>query len=190
MKTVDSTDSQPEKAHDSNTEQSSIDATSTTDFNCLAPQHISIDRLVGFIVSGIVSIAVIVAVAVSWFALGFNWIWYLIAGAAFVFILFLFWIAFIWPVWEFETTSWRLGKNGLEIHRGVFWKHRISIPVARVQHADVSQGPLQRRYELGKLTVHTAGTHNASIELTGISHQQAIELRDEIVNQRKSADVV
>ena len=190
MTTVDSTDSQPEEIQ--NTETAPLDAPAdpVINFNRLAPQYIAIDRLVGFIISAFVSVAVLAGVVISWFVLGFGWIWYLIAGAALLFIVFLFWIAYVWPVWEYETTSWRLGENGLEIHRGVFWKHRISIPVARVQHADVSQGPLQRRYELGKLTVHTAGTHNASIELTGISHQQAIELRDEIVNQRKSADVV
>ena len=153
-------------------------------------QHIAISRFVGLIISAILAIGAFAAVVASWFIFGFTLAWYLIAGAAFLFVVFLFWISYVWPAWEYEKTFWRLGDNGLEIHRGVFWRHRISIPAARVQHADVSQGPLQRRYELGKLTVHTAGTHNASIELDSIAHATAIELRDEIVNQRKSADVV
>lgn len=165
-------------------------ATNTDEFQRLDLRQITVSRIVGFIVTGVISCGILVGLVVALFPIGFNWIWGMLAGAGLLFILFLLWISFVWPVWEHEKTSWRLGDNGLEIHRGVYWQHRISIPVARVQHADVTQGPLQRRYELGKLTIHTAGTQNASVELEGISHATAIALRDQIVNQRKSANVV
>ncbi len=89
----------------------------------------------------------------------------------------------------YRTTRWRLNDSGLEIQRGVWWKHRIAIPTTRVQHVDVSQGPLQRVFRLGTLTVHTAGTKNASIELAGLEHEQAILLRDELIEQKGTADV-
>ncbi len=160
------------------------------EFQRMDPRQITLSRITGLIFAGVVSVGVMVGLVVAFFFLGFDRLWILIASLGLVLVVFLFWISYVWPIWEFERTSWHCGENGLEIHRGVFWRHRISIPVARVQHADVSQGPLQRRFDLGRLTVHTAGTQNASIDLEGISHSTAIELRDKIVNQRKSVDVV
>ena len=65
-----------------------------------------------------------------------------------------------------------------------------AVPWARVQHADVSQGPIQRMYGVGTLTIHTAGTSNSSVNLAGLSHELAISLRDKIIRQRASGDVV
>ncbi|MEM9412715.1 MAG: PH domain-containing protein [Planctomycetota bacterium] len=159
-------------------------------FQNIDSRQIIVSRIASLIFSGIVSIGILIGILVFWFNLGVGWQWGLIAAAGALLILFLLITSLVWPNWEYQATHWRLTNLGLEIHRGVFWKHRISVPFARVQHADVSQGPLQRQFDLGKLTVHTAGTQNASVELEGISHEQAIRLRDEIVSQRKAADVV
>jgi membrane protein YdbS with pleckstrin-like domain len=99
-------------------------------------------------------------------------------------------LAIFWPAIEHRHVKWSAGPVGVEIKRGVFWKHRIAIPWARVQHADVSQGPLARQFALGNLTIHTAGTKHASIEIEGLNHTVAIELRDEVIRQRKVGDVV
>ena len=64
------------------------------------------------------------------------------------------------------------------------------MPLARVQHTDVSQGPFQRQFELGTVTVHTAGTQNASVALSGLTHSVALQLRDQLIAQRDSKDVV
>ena len=50
-----------------------------------------------------------------------------------------------------------------------------------MQHTDVSQGPLERRFGLATLVVHTAGTAHASVELPGLQHAVAIEVRDFLV---------
>jgi hypothetical protein len=159
-------------------------------FHSVDPRQITMGRIGGLIFSGIVLMAWLIALLIVFFSRGFDWIWVLVAGAGGAFVVFWLVLGLVWPVWEYRRTAWRLSDTGLEIRRGVVWRHQISVPVARVQHADVSQGPLQRYFELGKLTVHTAGTQNPSVELDGIAHAQAIRLRDQIVNQRRGADVV
>lgn len=159
-------------------------------FHQLDSRHITVNRISGLIFSSIVTLGMIIGLIVFLLINGLQLVWGIVAGLGIGISLFLFWMAIVWPVWEFRRTAWRLSETGLEIHRGVYWRHQISVPFARVQHADVSQGPLQRQFELGKLTVHTAGTQNAAVELDGIAHNLAIKLRDEIVKQRESADVV
>jgi len=101
----------------------------------------------------------------------------------------LVWFSHFWPPIEHRHVRWRMNETGLEIHRGVLWRHRIAVPLARVQHVDVGQGPLQRLFDLGTLTLHTAGTQFASIELEGLQHSVALQLRDRLIEQKDSLDV-
>jgi hypothetical protein len=52
--------------------------------------------------------------------------------------------------------------------------------LARVQHLDVAQGPLERTFGVARLILHTAGTSHAIVVLPGISRPTAEELRDTI----------
>lgn len=155
------------------------------------PNSVTVNRISSFIFAAVVGISLVVGLlmaAVSNRGVGTVWFSVLFAGVLLTIVLAC--QAVYWPKWDYDRASWRLSETGLEIHRGVVWRHRISIPTARVQHADVSQGPLQRNFGLGSLTVHTAGTQNASVSLDGLLHETALELRDKIVRQRKEIDVV
>jgi hypothetical protein len=60
----------------------------------------------------------------------------------------------------------------------VYWRDIVNIPRSRVQHTDVSQGPLERRYGLGTLVVYTAGTDHAKVSLSGLDHLIALRIRE------------
>ena len=90
------------------------------------------------------------------------------------------WHAETWPAREFARTRYRLDPDGLQIARGVFWRGVTHVPRSRVQHTDVSQGPLERRYGLGTLVVYTAGTDHARVSLPGLAWETAVALRDEL----------
>jgi membrane protein YdbS with pleckstrin-like domain len=57
----------------------------------------------------------------------------------------------------------------------------INVPRSRLQHTDVSQGPLERRYGLGTLVLYTAGTDHARIDLAGLEHGVALRLRQHLL---------
>jgi len=92
----------------------------------------------------------------------------------------LFIIIFIYQGAAYKHFRYAMNDFGLYIHRGVFWRRKIIVPRNRVQHTDVMQGPIERRYELAELTVHTAGTRNASVKLPGILHADAEKLRESL----------
>jgi membrane protein YdbS with pleckstrin-like domain len=160
------------------------------EFNSLDPGNIRLDQIGGLIFSIVASIAILVGLVVLWFNIGWCLILWVAMAVGLLAIVASFVGALLWPALVHKHASWRLDKLGLEIRRGVLWRHRITIPLGRVQHADVSQGPLQRLFAIGTLTVHTAGTQNASVGLDGIAHETAIELRDKLVDQRKGQNVV
>jgi membrane protein YdbS with pleckstrin-like domain len=88
------------------------------------------------------------------------------------------WLAHMWPARVFAHTRYTLDADGLQISRGVYWRETTYVPRSRVQHTDVSQGPVERRYGLGTLVVYTAGTAHARVALQGLAYDTALALRD------------
>jgi membrane protein YdbS with pleckstrin-like domain len=71
--------------------------------------------------------------------------------------------------------------GGLAIRRGVWWRSDAFVPRGRVQHTDVGQGPLARRLGIATLKVFTAGSTHSELEVDGLRHADAIELRDRLL---------
>lgn len=84
------------------------------------------------------------------------------------------------PLRRYHATGYSLAEARLRIVRGIFFRRDTVVPFGRVQHIDVDQGPLERFYGLATLTVHTAGTHNASVSLPGLAQREAIAMREGI----------
>ena len=91
-----------------------------------------------------------------------------------------FWATW-WPQVRYRHIRYRTDENGFTIRRGVLWRGVTSIPKARVQHTDVVQGPIQRRYGLGTLVIHTAGTQDSSVLLSGLPYDKALPIRDFLI---------
>ena len=87
----------------------------------------------------------------------------------------------IWPAVAYRYAAWRLGARALEIRRGVLWRSVIVVPRSRIQHSDVSQGPLERMHGLGTLSVFTAGTKHALVRLHGLDHDRAMAIREHLL---------
>ena len=159
-------------------------------FSAVHPDSVKVEILAGAILLSLLAGGGAVGAVICWFFFQSTWIFWSVLGAGFVLLLLIAVSSFFWPPIHFRHLRWRLDEQSLEIRRGVLWKHRISIPLGRVQHADVSQGPLQRLWKLATLTVHTAGTLVPSISLEGLEHTVAIEMRDELVRQTQDSQTL
>lgn len=87
----------------------------------------------------------------------------------------------VWPAVAYRHAAWRLGARALEVRRGVLWRSVIVVPRSRIQHSDVSQGPLERLHGLGTLSVFTAGTKHALVRLQGLDHDRAVAIREHLL---------
>lgn len=73
--------------------------------------------------------------------------------------------------------AYHMGPDHLRITRGYLFRVDTLIPLARVQHIDVRQGPLERFLGLASLTIHTSGMMNQAVTLPGLSAQDADVMR-------------
>jgi membrane protein YdbS with pleckstrin-like domain len=156
----------------------------------LDPRSVSVHRIGGWIFFGVViggsGLALLLIAIFSdaplWLKLSL-WVVWLAAAAG------LGWLAHGWPAIEHRHASYRVDEAGIEIKRGVVWRAVISVPRNRVQHTDVSQGPIERGFGLGTLVIFTAGTEHAKVTLGGLDHGRALRIRDHLLAS-EGADAV
>ena len=78
-------------------------------------------------------------------------------------------------------TAWKLDETGLHLRRGRMWRKEVLVPRSRVQHLDIERGPIERRYGVATLVVHTAGTRQHALRVAGLPDADAVALRDALV---------
>lgn len=156
----------------------------------LDPRSVRLARIVGWIFTASVALPSLITLLLLAFLVPLpGWanalaalVWPAVTG-------FIGWMGHRWPEVEHRHTSYRVDGQGIEIRRGVYWRRVINVPRSRVQHTDVSQGPLERSHGLGTLVIYTAGTEHARVELGGLDHGTALLIRDHLL-PRESDDAV
>jgi membrane protein YdbS with pleckstrin-like domain len=147
----------------------------------LDSRHVDLQRLIGWILSAWLAGASLIALLTVWLVRGLTWP--ALGGLALAWTAgntLVAWHLHRWPAIRHRHASYMVDRQGIEIRRGVFWRKAINIPRSRVQHTDVSQGPLERRYGLGTLVIHTAGTDFAQVSLAGLAHDTAFRIRQHL----------
>ena len=142
----------------------------------LHPDHVKVLRIEAAILS------VVLLVAASALEIAVRAGELPIPGFTFFAIWLVVAIVLVWRVpmrrWSFK--GYAVDQERLRTVRGFLWRQDTIVPFSRVQHIDVTQGPLERLFDLATLVVHTAGTHNASVPLEGIKRDRAEAMRDSI----------
>jgi membrane protein YdbS with pleckstrin-like domain len=148
----------------------------------LDPRYVPLQKVVGAIVTATVAPVLFIGLIVLVFGAGLPAL--ATAGLALLWAVItagLAWFGHRWPAIEYRHASYLVDARGIEIRRGVVWRSVVNVPRSRVQHTDVSQGPLERRYGLGTVVIYTAGTDYAQVALPGVDHATALRIRDHLL---------
>jgi membrane protein YdbS with pleckstrin-like domain len=90
------------------------------------------------------------------------------------------WVVWRAPARQFALLGHWMDNHSLRVVRGYMFRVDTIVPLVRIQHIDVGQGPLERICGVAHLVVHTAGTHNSIVVLPGLVPEAAREMRDAI----------
>jgi uncharacterized protein len=102
-------------------------------------------------------------------------------------LLLLGYIVWAVPARRYARWGYDVGEDRLRIVRGYLFYSDTVVPFGRIQHMDVDQGPIERRYDLATFSAHTAGSHGSTITLPGLKHEDALALRERIRDHIKAA---
>lgn len=153
----------------------------------LEPGWIAASRVGGLIFFGIVGGIAFFALFATFLVGDFEFGAFVLATSALtVLVAIALVLTAMWPKWEYARAGYRIRPDRIETWRGLLFRHSISVPISRVQHTDVKQGPVQRSNGIATLVVHTAGTLSSSVEFPGLPPALAGEVRDWLVTQTGS----
>ena len=97
--------------------------------------------------------------------------------------------ALVVPAWAYATWRFSVDDRLLSMRFGMLFVEDRRVPVPRMQHVDISRGPIERLFGLATFVVFTAGNEGSAFRLPGLSQARAEALRDGVLRAR-GRDVV
>ncbi len=86
------------------------------------------------------------------------------------------WIKRRWKAWSYEVTE-----SEVVLTWGIWYQVQRFVPRDRVQHVDITSGPIARKFGLAHVHLYVAGAHGAVGAIPGLTPEKAEELRSMLV---------
>ena len=97
---------------------------------------------------------------------------------------FLLFLLSLWHTYEdFQIQGFAIRERDLTYRSGVFFRSTTVIPFNRIQHAEVKQGPIERRFNLQRLEIYSAGGEGSDLYIPGLLGNRADQLKDFIIKK-------
>jgi membrane protein YdbS with pleckstrin-like domain len=128
----------------------------------------------------LVVLALIVALTIFGFTplaarLPAGWIWALLAVFALIYLA--------WPAVGVPRCGWVLRDKDNVYRAGVLWRTVTAVPLNRIQHAETSSNPLDRRFGTATLELYTAGGSGGDLRISGLPAGTAGRLREKVMTK-------
>lgn len=101
--------------------------------------------------------------------------WAYLTGASLVIVLLLVYFGIYIG---YTRRAYALSEKDVTYRKGWVFHSITTIPFNRIQHTEVSQGPIERRYNLSTLKIFTAGGSSSDMVIPGLEDEEAKQLRD------------
>ncbi|OFI07541.1 bacterial membrane flanked domain protein [Clostridium acetireducens DSM 10703] len=82
---------------------------------------------------------------------------------------------FIYPAIEYAQWKYRITKDKIEFSEGIYSITTTIIPIVRVQHIKIHQGPINKIFNLANLSIYTAGGNH---DIPNIDMKKAEEISE------------
>lgn len=100
--------------------------------------------------------------------------WVIIPTAVITLLIFISLITI--PI-SFRRRAYVLRDLDLTYKKGWLFYSTVTIPFNRIQHTEVSQGPIEKRYDICSLKIFTAGGSASDLSIPGLEEEEAQQMR-------------
>ncbi|MCX7746127.1 MAG: PH domain-containing protein [Clostridia bacterium] len=90
-------------------------------------------------------------------------------------------ITLIHPFLEYIQWSYKITESKIDYTHGIYFRKRTIIPVSRIQHLDIKQGPLQKYFGLSNIAIYTAGQSHEIPALLSSKAQKMVESINDLI---------
>ena len=83
----------------------------------------------------------------------------------------------------FKRKKYALRERDILYMTGLLWRSNTVIPFNRIQHAEVTQGPIERMFDLSVLRIFTAGGSSSDMSIPGLRPKAANDIKEYILGK-------
>ncbi|ABS21156.1 PH domain-containing protein [Bacillus cytotoxicus] len=150
--------------------------------NEIHPDMVKVWKIHALIGAGVLTAIVL---AYLFFMIKFHW-WGWLFGVLFIgSFIYAPLDYFVFPQLRQRYHSYQLNEEEIEIQHGMFIVKRVLVPMIRVQHVTIEQGPIMRKHGLAELQISTAATAH---KIPGLTMREAERLKRQISELAKVSD--
>ncbi|MCC5929333.1 MAG: PH domain-containing protein [Cyclobacteriaceae bacterium] len=103
-------------------------------------------------------------------------------------LVFLLGLSTFMTIIVFPTRKFLLREHDISYERGRIFYSMTTIPLNRIQHVSLGQGPLEKLFDLAHLQIFTAGGAQADMVLPGLLYNTAEKIKQQLLYQIKSQE--
>lgn len=82
---------------------------------------------------------------------------------------------YLFPIIEYRQWGYIISDDRVEIRHGIFFIKNTVVPIVRIQHIEISQGPINRKLGISVVNIHTA---SGRFGIEGISNEDASSITE------------
>lgn len=109
---------------------------------------------------------------------------------------------YFWPIWggwlawlltsvfftvkNYAIAGYAIRQKDIAYRRGVLFRTITTIPFNRIQHCEITEGPVEKMFELATLKVFTAGGSSSDMAISGLHNTEARQIKQMITRKIES----
>lgn len=149
---------------------------SNIEYQKVAPKYVTQLRIESLFNWGVTIVA---ALVISWFVSG-GWRWLGLSVAA-IGLLILLLLVIVWAPRRYVFTGYAVLKQEVHYRTGALWRVETAVPINRIQHVEITQGPIERMLGLARLVLYTAGGSGSDLAVPGLPANIAEQWRTHLL---------
>lgn len=160
-----------------------LPAIADIDYKPLQKEYLNVELIAATIFWAVVFIAIISIFFVA-DVVEIKWVKFVVLTGA----LILAGMSYTFLILEFKRMKYALREHDIIYSSGYVWRENTVVPFSRIQHVEVTEGPIDRLFDLSKLKIYTAGGSSSDLSIPGLLPKQAESLKHFILNRNRMRD--
>ncbi|NNK81409.1 MAG: PH domain-containing protein [Flavobacteriales bacterium] len=119
---------------------------------------------------------------------GISWMsgnMYLAGSLSLLWLIFL--ISFvIFEIKAFPLRGYLVREHDISYKSGLIFRDVVTVPYNRIQHSEVSHGPIERMMSLSTLKIFTAGGSSSDLAIHGLDPEEAEKIKEWLTQKAAS----
>ena len=108
------------------------------------------------------------------------------AFAAMIVLLLAITLMTVWVNKRYRLTGYVVQPRAVYFRTGALWRTQTVVTLNRIQHVEITQGPLERWLKVARLVIYTAGGKSSDLTVPGLPLPHAESIRDGLLQKIES----